>query len=141
MVLPDVNVLVYAHRRDSAHHDQARSWLAAMLASDQAYGMSELVVAAFIRIVTHNRIFNPPSTLDQALAFASDLLTPDHAVPVSPGARHWEIFEKLCRASAVKGNLVTDAYFAALAIESGCEWISTDGDYARFQDLSWRRPF
>ncbi len=111
-----------------------------MLASDQAYGMSELVLSAFVRIVTHPRIFNPPSTLEEALAFASDVMTPEHAVPIAPGPRHWEIFAKVCRESKAKGNLITDAYFAALAIEAGCEWISTDGDYARFPSLKWRRP-
>jgi len=60
---------------------------------------------------------------------------------VSPGRRHWEIFTELCKAAAAKGNLVTDAYFAALAIESGSEWITADRDFARFPDLKWRHPF
>lgn len=140
MVLTDVNVLVHAHRRDSPQHAVCRPAVEAMLASDQAYGVSELVLSAFVRIVTHPKIFNPPSTLDEALTFAQEVLTPEHAVPIAPGPRHWEIFAKLCRESRVKGNLVTDAYFAALAIESGCDWISTDGDYARFKGLTWRRP-
>lgn len=140
MVLTDVNVLVHAHRKDSPQHDLCRKWVEAMLASDQAYGVSELVLSAFVRIVTHPKIFNPPSTLEAALAFASDVLTPEHAVPIAPGPRHWEIFDKACRESKAKGNLITDAYFAAMAIESGCEWISTDGDYARFPGLTWRRP-
>ena len=140
MILADANVFVHAHRRDSAQHDLCRKTVETMLASDQAYGISELVVAAFVRIVTHPRIFNPPSTLDAALAFASEVLAPEHAVPIAAGPRHWEIFVKLCHASKAKGNLVSDAYFAALAIEFGCEWISTDGDYARFPGLSWRRP-
>ena len=140
MVLPDVNILVYAHRRDSAHHDVCRSWLEAVLASDQAYGMSELVVSGFVRVVTHPKIFTRPSTIQEALGFASDVMAPEHAVPIAPGPRHWEIFAKLCREANAKGNLVADAYFAALAIESGSEWISTDGDYGRFKGLVWRRP-
>ena len=141
MILPDVNVLVYAHRQDAVHHQPARQWVEAMLASDQAYGFSELVLAAFVRIVTHPRVFDPPSPLDKALAFVAEVTTPEHAVRIAPGPRHWDIFAKLCRESAARGNLVTDAYFAALAIESGAEWISTDGDYARFSGLNWRRPF
>jgi predicted nucleic acid-binding protein len=62
-------------------------------------------------------------------------------VRITPGPRHWNIFRRLCRQAHVKGNLVAGAYLAALAIESGCEWISLDGDYARFRDLVWRRPF
>jgi toxin-antitoxin system PIN domain toxin len=141
VVLPDVNVLVHAHREDSDHHDACRTWLETTLASDRAYGISELVVSAFVRIVTHPRIFDPPSPLEAVLAFAADVLTPEHAVRVAPGPRHWDIFTRLCRTSNARGNLITDAYFAAMAIESGCEWISTDGDYGRFDDLVWRRPF
>jgi uncharacterized protein len=141
VVLPDVNVLLYAHRQDSTHHDAGRAWIEAMVASDQAYGVSEMVMSAFVRIVTHPRIFEPPSSIVQALAFVSEVTSPEHAVRLAPGPRHWEIFARLCRESAAKGNLVSDAYFAALAIEWGAEWISTDGDYARFRGLTWRRPF
>lgn len=141
MVLPDVNVLVYAHRKDSPHHDAARRWVEDMIRSDRAYGMSELVVSAFIRIVTHPRVFNPPSPLDAALTFAEEVMTPAHAVRIAPGPRHWEIFARLCRDVKANGNLIADAYLAAMAIESGCEWVSTDGDYARFNDLVWTRPF
>jgi predicted nucleic acid-binding protein len=58
-----------------------------------------------------------------------------------PGVRHWSIFADLCRASNARGNLVQDAWFAALAIESGCEWITLDRDYAKFPELRWRAPF
>ena len=140
MVLPDVNILVHAHRRDSVHHAVCRAWLEGVLASDEAYGISELVLSGFIRVVTHPAVFNPPSPLKAALAFADEILSPEHAVSVVPGPRHWEIFTRLCRDANARGNLVADAYLAALAIESGSEWISTDGDYARFAGLKWRRP-
>jgi toxin-antitoxin system PIN domain toxin len=141
VVLPDVNILVYAHRKDTAHHAAARRWVESVIGSDHAYGMSELVVSGFVRIVTHPRIFDPPSPLGAALAFAEEVMTPAHAVRVVPGPRHWDIFLRLCRETSAKGNLVADAYLAALAIESGCEWVSTDGDYARFRDLVWTKPF
>jgi toxin-antitoxin system PIN domain toxin len=141
VVLPDVNVLVHAHRSDSIHHAACRAWLESVLASDEAYGISEIVLSGFVRVVTHPAVFNPPSPLDKALAFASEVMTPEHAVPVAPGPRHWGILSKLCRDAGARGNLVADAYLAALAIESGSEWISTDGDYARFPGLKWRRPF
>jgi hypothetical protein len=60
---------------------------------------------------------------------------------VTPGSRHWTLFLDLCRKAGAKGNLVSDAYHAALAIESGCEWITTDRDFARFPGLRWRTPF
>jgi predicted nucleic acid-binding protein len=58
-----------------------------------------------------------------------------------PGEKHWNLFEMLCRKSQATGNLLQDAWFAALAMEAGCEWITTDRDYARFEGLNWRQPF
>jgi toxin-antitoxin system PIN domain toxin len=141
MILPDVNILVYAHREDAPNHIAYREWLEHAINSDQAYGMADLVLSGFLRVVTHPRVFNPPSTLEMALAFARDIRSQPNCVPIRPGPRHWEIFEKLCRTANVKGNLVPDAYLAALAIESGSEWITTDRDYARFSELHWRHPF
>ncbi len=141
MVLPDVNILVYAHRQDTPEHAPARRWLEGVLASDQAYGMSDLVLSGFLRVVTHPRVFGKPSTLKAASAFAGEVRDRPNCVPVTPGPRHWEIFIRLCGAAKVSGNLVPDAYFAALAIESGCEWITTDRDYARFSGLRWGHPF
>jgi uncharacterized protein len=140
VVIPDVNVLVHAHREDSADHAVCYSWLERTLRGEAAFGLSELVLSSVIRIVTHPRIFTRPTPLDRALAFTSGLLTEGHAVVVRPGPRHWDIFERFCREADARGNLVTDAYLAALAIESGCEWITTDGDFARFSGLKWRRP-
>ena len=140
MILTDVNVLVYAHRADAPGHPAYREWLEALINGDPAYGFSELVLSGFLRIVTHPRVFNPPSDLDSAFAFAQTIRSQPNAVLISPGPRHWEIFKNLCGVAGVKGNLVPDAYLAALAIESGCEWISTDRDYSRFPGLKWRHP-
>jgi uncharacterized protein len=140
VILPDVNVLVYAHREDTAHHAACHAWLEAAMNADQAYGMAELVLSGFVRVVTHPRIFARPSMLDQALSFVADVRDQPHCVLVRPGPRHWSIFEHLCRVAQVKGNLVPDAYLAALAIESGCEYITTDRDFSRFPGLSWRHP-
>ena len=141
MILPDVNILVYAHREDSTDHTAYREWLESVITSDQVYGIADIVLSGFLRIVTHPRIFNPPSSMEQALSFIADVRDQQNCILISPGPRHWGIFEKLCRTTGVKGNLIPDAYLAALAIESGCEWITTDRDYARFPQLSWRHPF
>jgi predicted nucleic acid-binding protein len=66
--------------------------------------------------------------------------TRPNVVAIAPGPRHWDIFERLSEAAGAKGNLCADAYLAALAIESGSEWITTDRDFARFNDLRWRHP-
>jgi uncharacterized protein len=140
MILIDVNVLVYAHRADAPNHAAFRSWLTAVVSGDEAFGMSDLVLSGFVRIVTHPRIFDPPSELADALAFCRDLRQQPNCVRVEPGPRHWEIFVRLCREHGAKGNLVADAYLAALALESGSEWITTDRDFARFAPLRWRHP-
>lgn len=102
--------------------------------------MSDLVLSAFIRVVTNTRIFLTPTDITSALDAAARIRERPNCVPVAAGPRHWEIFSRLCRESGVKGGLVSDAYFAALAIESGSEWITTDHDYTRFAGLRCRHP-
>lgn len=140
MLLTDVNVLVYAHRTDAPNHAAYRKWLEELINSDQAYGFSNLVLSGFLRVVTHPRVFSPPSDLASAFAFTQGFRSQPNAVQVTPGLRHWDIFKSLSEAANVKGNLVPDAYLAALAIESGSEWITTDRDYSRFPGLKWRHP-
>jgi len=140
MILTDVNVLVYAHRSDAPNHAAYREWLEKLINGDQAYGFSDLVLSGFLRIVTHPRVFNPPSDLTSALAFVEAIRSQPNAVPITAGERHWEIFKNLCEIAEVKGNLIPDAYLAALAIESGSEWVTTDRDYSRFPGLKWHHP-
>jgi toxin-antitoxin system PIN domain toxin len=138
LILPDVNVLLYAFRSDAENHAAYRTWLEGVLNGEMAYGISPQVLASVIRLSTHPRIFARPSRLADALAFASVLLEQPHCQIIQPGPRHWEIFTALCRRASANGNLVQDAWLAALAIESGCEWITTDRDFARFEGLRWR---
>jgi len=140
VILPDVNVLIYAFRNDSADHERYREWLDSVINGSQAYGIAPQVLASLVRVTTHPKIFMRPSRAEDAFSFSRTLLSQPNATVVTPGARHWGIFEALCREAAAGGNLVQDAWFAALAIESGCEWISTDRDYARFPGLAWRTP-
>jgi uncharacterized protein len=140
MILIDVNVLVYAKRQDSPDHAKFRAWLEEIIRSESVFGMSELVLSSVVRILTHRRIFREPTQLDEALQYVHSLHEQPGCVWVSPGERHWEIFTRLCKAVEAKGNLISDAYFAALAMESGAEWITSDRDYARFPGLRWRHP-
>jgi toxin-antitoxin system PIN domain toxin len=141
MILPDVNVLVYAHREDARDHARYRSWLTGVVNGAQAFGLSDLVLSGFVRVVTHPRVFAVPTPIERALEFAAAVRSAESRVRVVPGERHWEIFDGLCREAGARGNLVPDAWFAALAIESGSDWITTDRDYARFPGLRWRHPF
>ena len=140
MILVDVNVLVAAHRPENPDHARLRSWLESELASERMYGMSELVLSGFLRVVTHPQIFREPTPTPIALAFVEAVCDRPNCALVRPGSRHWGIFTRLCRETGAQGNLVPDAYFAALAIESGCEWITLDRGFARFRDLRWRQP-
>ncbi|MEX2646809.1 MAG: type II toxin-antitoxin system VapC family toxin [Gaiellaceae bacterium] len=135
-----MNVLVYAHREDAESHPAYRDWLSAALQAPEPVGISELVLSGFVRVTTHPRVFADPSPLAVALDFADGLRNAPNAVAVAPGRRHWLIFCELCRDADATGNIVPDAYLAALAIESGGEWITTDRDYSRFRGLRWRHP-
>lgn len=79
-------------------------------------------------------------TLSAAAAFVEEVRAQPNAVAVQPGARHWRLFVDLCRRAGAKGNAVPDAYLAALAVETGCEWITTDRGFARYPGLRWRHP-
>ena len=140
MQLIDVNVLVYAFRQDAPDHKMYAEWLRALVNGREAFGVSDLVLSGFLRIVTHSRVFTPPTPVAPALAFAHAIRAVPQAMAVSPGPRHWDIFTQVCRESGAKGNLVPDAWLAALAIESGSELVTTDRDFARFSGLRWRHP-
>lgn len=140
MVLPDVNVLVYAHREDAPHHALCHDWLEAVVNGQESYALSELVLSGFLRVVTHPKVFTRPSPLADALEFTEQLRSRPNCIPVAPARRHWEIFRGLCTDAGAKGNLVSDAYLAAMAIEAGCEWVTTDRDFSRFKGLRWRHP-
>jgi uncharacterized protein len=140
MILPDVNVLIYAFRSDAPQHALCRSWLMDLLSGDARFALSQLVLGAVVRITTDARSFATPSTLDEAFGFCNDLLSQPHCEIVEPGERHWEIFQRLCKEANVRGPRITDAWHAALAIEWGCEWVTLDRDFARFPNLRWSVP-
>lgn len=140
MILLDVNVLVHAFREAAPDHAAYRAWLEAAVARDEPFGLSELVLSGFVRVATHPRVFDPPAPVADALAFADALRAQPNAVVLAPGPRHWDTFQRLCVVAGARGNLVADAYLAALAIESGSEWITADRDFSRFPGLRYRHP-
>lgn len=140
MILPDVNVLVYALRDVAPDHDRYRRWLEETVSASAAFGLSDLVLSGCTRVLTHPRIFDPPSAPADVLDRLEELRYRPNAVSISPGPRHWAIFADLCRTAGARGNVVPDAYLAALAIESGSEWITADRGFARFPGLNWRHP-
>lgn len=140
MNLLDVNVLVYSYRQDSSQHEAYRSWLQSLVNGPQPFALAEQALEGFLRITTHPRIFETPSRLTEVLDFVERLRSSPGCRIVHPSPGHWDLFVKLCRQADVRGNLIPDAWLAALAIESGCTWITTDRDFARFPGLRWRHP-
>ena len=108
--MPDVNVLLYAHRRDSiTTHAQYADWLSKLATGPEPFALSVLVLSGFVRIATNRRIFNPPSTTDQAFRFIAQLIERPNARVVGPGPDHLALFERLCRVAGASGDLVADA--------------------------------
>jgi len=141
VLLPDVNVLIYAHRIDSCdEHPAYASWLTALATGHEPFALSSLALVATVRIVTNPRVFRLPSTHSEVFGFIAELTRRPCAHVIHPGPRHLEIFEDLCRRSGATAKLVADAQHAAVAIEHGCTMVSTDSDFDRFPGLRWQHP-
>lgn len=141
MLALDVNVLIYAHRRDSTpDHDRFAEWITAVATGPEPFALSVLSLTGLVRIVTNSKIFPRPSTLEEVFEFIAELRERPNARTIGPGPEHWSIFEELCLASKATGKLVADAQHAAVAIENGCTFVTTDSDFDRFPGLRWQHP-
>ena len=140
MQLPDLNLLIYAHRAEAPDHDRYAEWLTRLAEGPEPFGLSELGASGFVRIVTNPKMWAEPTTTEDALEFIQRLRGRSNARLLTHGTGSWEIFARLCLAARARGKLVADAYHAALAIEHGCEFLTADGDFARFPGLRQRHP-
>ena len=136
----DVNVLVDAHRPEAADHERVRAWLDSARRGPEPLGLPTLTASGFLRVVTHPRVFREPTPLDVALALVDALVASPAVVLVEPGERHWRIFRDLCAALRLRGNDVPDAYLAAVALEQGATWVTSDRGFERFPDLRTEYP-
>ena len=132
---------MYAGREDSHFHLEAKIWLEGALNGSQSVCVFDPTLASFLRIVTNRRIFKVPTPLPIALAFVRTIRLAPASRVVTSGPNHWVIFEQLCGEINAGGDDIPDAYLAALAIENNCDLMSTDGGFARFARLRWRKPF
>jgi toxin-antitoxin system PIN domain toxin len=140
-MLLDANVLLYAVDRSSPFHDTAAEWLTDQLNGPRRVGIPWQSLVAFLRISTHPRASASPLQPDDALGYVDDWLAADVAwVPV-PGPRHGVLLAELIRRHQLRGNLISDAHLAALAMEHGLTLVSADSDFARFTGLGWTNPF
>lgn len=140
MMLADVNVLICAFRSDATHHHICRTWLQRLVESGTRFAVSPLVLGAVVRITTQNRVFAVPSSLEEAFGYCDDILGQPGCHIVEPSERHWHIFRRLALDTDTRGSRITDVWFAALALEWGCEWVTLDRDFARFPELKWSVP-
>lgn len=142
MVALDTNILVHAHRAGTAHHEAALALLRDLSEGPEPYALFWPSLYEFLRVVTHHRVFDPPSSLGDALEAVTDLVAPPVVRVLSETARHSALLARVVRETRVTGNLIHDAHLVALALEHGVREILTlDGDFARFPQVSSRNPF
>lgn len=140
MILVDANILLYAQDQLSPNHTAARKWWDIQLSGASPVCLCWTVLSAFIRISTNPRVFENPLSLNQTLSCVQSWLDQPCLRIVYPTSRHWTVFRNLLLEGQAVANLVTDAHLAALAIEHGCELLSTDADFSRFPSVKWRNP-
>ncbi|MEZ5276785.1 MAG: type II toxin-antitoxin system VapC family toxin [Opitutaceae bacterium] len=140
MIVPDVNLLVYAHNSEVPFHDRARRWWEDRLNQPAPVGLSWVTISGFIRLMTHPRVLVSPMTVDAAVDQVDSWLAQPCVVLLEPGRRFPQVFLDGLRKLGTAGNLTTDAYLAALAIEHQADLCSCDGDFARFAGLRWSNP-
>lgn len=140
MIVPDVNLLVYAYNRDAPHHTEAKIWWEGLLSSDAPVAIPWVSVLGFIRLMTHRAVLVTPLEPRRAVAHVRGWLMRRNVEALEPGDRHLEILDRLLDAVGTGGNLTTDAHLAALAIAHQAELHSNDTDFGRFPGLRWRNP-
>ncbi|HBY58889.1 MAG TPA: VapC toxin family PIN domain ribonuclease [Solibacterales bacterium] len=140
MIVVDVNLLIYAVNQDSPNHKKAKSWLESVVSGTETVGMPWIVLLAFLRLTTRTGLFQKPLTVDAAFDLVDGWLRQPSVTVPEATARHLQTMRDLISPLGTGGNLTSDAYLAALAIEHGAELCSTDNDFARFSRLRWRNP-
>jgi len=140
MIIPDVNVLVYAYNRQSSEHAAVRAWWEDTLSRSRPIGLPWISILGFLRICTNPRVSQHPMTAVQAVGHVKSWLAAPRVNIIHPGDQHGEILFGLLQKLGVAGNLTTDAHLAALAIDYQAELASTDSDFGRFPGLRWFNP-
>ena len=140
MIIPDLNLLVYAHNDETPHHSTARRWWESLVNGAERIGVPWIVSTGFVRLMTHPRVLVRPATPVEAVDYVGEWFRFPQVTTVNPGTEHLTFFRRNLVAAGVGGNLVTDAHIAALAMEYQAEVHSNDTDFSRFPGLRWRNP-
>ena len=140
MIVPDINLLVYAHDEAAPLHRAARTWWEGLIDNEQAVALPWAIIIGFVRLVTHASVMKEPLQPLEALERVREWMDQPAVQILEPGPAHLGIVRRLFEATGVAASLTTDTHLAALAIEYQCELHSNDGDFARFPGLRWRNP-
>lgn len=140
MIVPDINLLVYAYNSGATNHAEARRWWEDTVNGDRRVGLPWAVVNGFVRLMTNPKVVAPPMSAPAAVDFVKSWFQYAHIIPVNPGVRHLEYLRQNLDAAGVGANLVTDAHIAAVAMEYQAEVHSNDADFGRFPGLRWVNP-
>jgi len=140
MILPDINLLIYAYHSGSPYHEEARCWWEDLMNGTVPVALPWIVIGGFIRLSTHPRILTNPMSPEKALAQVRQWLAHPVVLVIDPGRRFPDLFFRYLENLGTAGNLTTDAQLAALAVEHQAELHSNDADFSRFKGLRWQNP-
>ena len=140
MIIPDINLLIYAYNDQASQHAAAKVWWEDLLNGKTPVGLSWLAVCGFIRLMTHPRVLAQPMPVVEATTIVRSWLVQAPVRMLQPGSKFQDIFLRQLEQVGTAGNLTTDAQFAALAIEYQAELHSNDADFSRFPGLRWVNP-
>ena len=140
MIIPDINLLVYAYVSDAPHHADARVWWEGCLNRPGVVGLPWAVMLGFVRIMSSSAVFRDAMPPVEALGHVRLWLVRPQTQILIPGPRHLDILADIMGSSRAPGHMTTDAHLAALAIETQAELHSNNLDFGRFPGLRWRNP-
>lgn len=140
MILPDVNVLVYAHDEASERHEAWRAWWENLVNGPAPFAVADICLTGFVRVVTHPRVLAKPLALDLAISLMDAVVRHPGCQVVASTTRTWDVFTELCRDGGARGNTVPDAWIAALTMTAGAELATADRGFGRWPGLRWHHP-
>jgi toxin-antitoxin system PIN domain toxin len=140
MILPDLNLLVYAYNSDAPGHVRAKAWWETCLSENRPVALSWVVILGYLRLMTSRSVLTDPCSPQEAIGHIRSWLDRPQVQILQPGPRHLELLDSLLKAAQASGSLTTDAHLAALAIEHQAELHTNDGDFSRFPGLRWTNP-
>ncbi|MGI9036656.1 MAG: TA system VapC family ribonuclease toxin [Pyrinomonadaceae bacterium] len=140
MIISDANILIYAYNTDAVYHDKCKKWLGEQFSKPEPFAFCWQTITAFLRITTTAKIFPEHFTQEEVRGFIGDWMTHQNTRILTPGARHWTIFERLLAETKIVGAKTMDAHLSALAIEHGVVLATADRDFSIFKGLKTFNP-